>query len=219
MIHHLKITQDILTYVRDISLRETNTLKALRNETLKMPECNMQILPEQGQFMALLVRLMQAKKALEIGVFTGYSSLCVAQALPDNGELIACDNNADWVNIGRKYWQQAGVEHKISTMIGSAKDSLQQLIDEKLEGSFDIAFIDADKENYDTYYEFALKLVRKGGLILLDNMLWSGAVVNSSITDTETKSLRALNKKISTDERIDLSLLPFADGLTLALKR
>ncbi|RDH44846.1 O-methyltransferase [Zooshikella ganghwensis] len=219
MIHHLKITQDILTYVRDISLRETNTLKALRNETLKMPECNMQILPEQGQFMALLVRLMQAKKALEIGVFTGYSSLCVAQALPDNGELIACDNNADWVNIGRKYWQQAGVEHKISTMIGSAKDSLQQLIDEKLEGSFDIAFIDADKENYDTYYEFALKLVRKGGLILLDNMLWSGAVVNSSITDTETESLRALNKKISTDERIDLSLLPFADGLTLALKR
>ncbi|MBU2704384.1 class I SAM-dependent methyltransferase [Zooshikella marina] len=219
MIHHLKITQDILTYVRDISLRETNTLKALRNETLKMPECNMQILPEQGQFMALLVRLMQAKKALEIGVFTGYSSLCVAQALPDNGELIACDNNADWVNIGRKYWQQAGVEHKISTMIGSAKDSLQQLIDEKLEGSFDIAFIDADKENYDTYYEFALKLVRKGGLILLDNMLWSGAVVNSSITDTETESLRALNKNISTDERIDLSLLPFADGLTLALKR
>ncbi|MBU2712870.1 class I SAM-dependent methyltransferase [Zooshikella sp. WH53] len=219
MIHHLKITQEILSYVRDVSLRENDTLNALRNETLKMAECNMQIMPEQGQFMALLVRLMQAKKALEIGIFTGYSALCVAQALPDNGELIACDSNADWVNMGRKYWQQAGVEHKISTMIGNAKDSLRHLIEEKLEGSFDIAFIDADKENYDTYYEFTLKLVRKGGLILLDNMLWSGAVANSSITDKETEALRALNKKLLSDDRIDLSLLPFADGLTLVLKR
>ncbi|MBU2705617.1 class I SAM-dependent methyltransferase [Zooshikella marina] len=219
MIHHIEITQTTLNYIRDNSLRESNILKALREETGKMAECNMQIMPEQGQFMALLTRLTHARRALEIGVFTGYSSLCVAKALPEDGLLIGCDLSEEWVNIGRRYWQEAKVDHKIKTMIGDAKSSLSNLLDEGLAGTFDIAFIDADKENYDSYYESALQLIKTGGLLILDNTLWSGAVTDPSINDEETNSLRQINNKLHSDDRIELSFLPFADGLTLALKR
>ncbi|MBU2711461.1 O-methyltransferase [Zooshikella harenae] len=218
MIHHVETNQTILNYIRDNSLRESSILKALRDETGEMPECNMQIMPEQGQFMALLTKITHAQKALEIGVFTGYSTLCVAQALPEDGLLIGCDINEEWVNIGRRYWHEAGIDHKIKTMIGDAKSSLTSLLDEGLAGTFDIAFIDADKENYDSYYESALQLIKKGGLLILDNTLWSGAVADPSIEDEETTSLRQINKKLHHDNRVELSFLPFADGLTLALK-
>jgi caffeoyl-CoA O-methyltransferase len=178
----------------------------------------MQIAPEQGQFMALLVRLTQAKKALEIGVFTGYSSLSIALALPPDGTLTACDVSEEYTAIARRYWQQAGVNDKISLHIAPALDTLEQLLATGQAETFDFVFIDADKQNYLNYYESSLQLVRRGGLIVIDNVLWDGAVADPQNQEPTTLAIRQLNQKLRDDTRIDLSLVPIADGLTLALK-
>jgi predicted O-methyltransferase YrrM len=178
----------------------------------------MQIAPEQGQFMALLVKLIRAKKCLEIGVFTGYSSLAVALALPEDGQLIACDISEEYTTIAQKYWQKAGINHKIKLHIAPALETLDQLILAGETNSFDFVFIDADKSNYKNYYEKSLQLVRSGGLIVIDNVLWSGKVADPEIQDNRTNKIRQFNQELHQDKRISLSLVPIADGLTLALK-
>jgi predicted O-methyltransferase YrrM len=179
----------------------------------------MQIAPEQGQFMALLVQLLGATKTLEIGVFTGYSSLAVALALPPQGKIVACDINEDYTAMARSYWQRAGVADKIDLRIAPALETLDRLLESGEAGTFDFAFIDADKQNYDNYYERALQLLRVGGLIAIDNVLWGGKVADPTVDDANTEAIRALNAKLVQDERVSLSVVPIADGLTLALKR
>ncbi len=179
----------------------------------------MQIAPEQGQFMALLIQLIGATKTLEIGVFTGYSSLCVALALPPTGKIVACDVSEEYTAIARRYWQKAGVTDKIDLRLAPALETLDQLLASGQAETFDFAFIDADKENYDHYYERSLQLVRPGGLIAIDNVLWFGQVADPQVQDNNTLALRALNDKLHHDERVTLSLVPIGDGLTLALKR
>ncbi|MFO0545804.1 MAG: O-methyltransferase, partial [Pseudanabaena sp.] len=173
---------------------------------------------EQGQLMALLIQLIGAKKTLEVGVFTGYSSLSVALALPEDGKVIACDVSEEYTSIARRYWEKAEVTHKIDLHIAPAIQTLDRLLTEGQANTFDFAFIDADKENYDGYYERSLQLVRQGGLIAIDNVLWSGRVIDPEFQDADTLAIRALNEKLHQDERISLSLLPVSDGLTLALK-
>lgn len=209
----------LYNYMLSVSLREHPVLTALRQHTASHAMSQMQISPEQGQFMALLVRLANVRKALEIGVFTGYSALAVALALPPGGRLVACDVSEDDTAIAREFWQKAGVEDKIDLRIAPAQETLQQLIEAGESGTFDFAFIDADKSNYDTYYEQALLLVRAGGLIAIDNVLWYGRVADPDVTDNRTRRIRALNEKLHRDQRIELSLLPVGDGLTLACKR
>ncbi|WP_204140363.1 class I SAM-dependent methyltransferase [Halomicronema sp. CCY15110] len=206
-------------YLLAVSLREHPVLTELRQATAQLAMGQMQIAPEQGQFMALLIQLMNGQRALEVGVFTGYSALAVALALPPTGQLIACDVSAEYTAIARQYWQKAGVADKIDLRLAPATETLQQLIDAGETATFDFAFIDADKSNYDTYYEQALQLVRVGGVIAIDNVLWYGRVADASVTDNRTKKIRALNQKLHQDDRVDLSLLPLGDGLTLARKR
>ncbi|NEO32098.1 MAG: methyltransferase domain-containing protein [Symploca sp. SIO3C6] len=213
------LDSELYNYLLSISLREPEILTQLRQETAQHTMSRMQTAPEQGQFMALLVQLMGAKKTLEIGVFTGYSSLAVALALPPEGKLIACDLSQEYTAIARRYWQQAGVADKIELHLAPAVETLDKLLAQGQADSFDFAFIDADKSNYDAYYERSLQLVRPGGLIAIDNVLWSGRVADSQVQDNRTKAIRALNQKLSQDQRINLSLVPIADGLTLALKR
>ncbi|MEL6247176.1 MAG: class I SAM-dependent methyltransferase [Cyanobacteria bacterium J06627_15] len=215
----LSLDDRLIHYLRSVSVREPEILQQLRAETAQHPMAVMQVSPEQGQLMALLVQLIGAKKTLEVGVFTGYSSLVVALALPDEGQIVACDVSEDYTAIARRYWQAAGVENKIDLRIAPATETLQQLIDEGQGETFDFAFIDADKSGYDRYYEQCLKLVRTGGLIAIDNVLWSGRVADPDTADNRTKKIRALNQKIYEDERVDISLVPIADGLTLARKR
>jgi len=210
---------ELYDYLLSVSLREHPVLTELRQATAQHAMGQMQISPEQGQFMALLVRLLNVQRALEVGVFTGYSALAVALALPPTGRLIACDVSEEYTAIAQKYWQQAQVTDKIDLRIAPATETLQALIDTGATNSFDFAFIDADKSNYDTYYEQALQLIRSGGLIAIDNVLWYGRVADPSVTDNRTQKIRALNDKLSQDDRIDLSLLPIGDGLTLARKR
>ena len=215
----LNLDDRLYDYLLNISLREPEILQELRRETANHPMSQMQIAPEQGQFMALLVQLMGATKTLEVGVFTGYSSLVVALALPPQGRIIACDVSDEFTAIARRYWQLAGVEDKIDLRIAPALDTLDHLLATGQANTFDFAFIDADKSNYDNYYERALQLVRPGGLIAIDNVLWSGQVADPTVQDTRTKAIRALNEKIHQDERVMVSVVPIADGLTLALKR
>lgn len=210
---------NIASYIQSISLREPEILKQLREETAKLPMAQMQISPEQGQLMALLVQLMGAKKTLEIGVFTGYSALAVALALPSDGKIIACDLSEDYTAIAREFWQKAGVAEKMDLRIAPALDTLDQLIATEETGTFDFVFIDADKRNYANYYERSLTLVRSGGLILIDNVLWSGQVADPTDQDKRTQTIRAFNEKLYYDDRISLSVLAIADGLTLALKQ
>ena len=212
------LTDQLYDYVLSVSLREPPLLQRLREETARDPMARMQIAPEQGQFMALLVQLLGAKKTLEIGVFTGYSSLCVALALPRDGKLIACDVSETWTDVARRYWVEAGVVDKVDLRLAPALETLDKLLQEGQAGSFDFAFIDADKVGYDAYYERTLQLLRPGGLILLDNMLRGGRVLDANIKNEDTRAIRALNEKLHHDQRIALSLLPIADGLTLALK-
>jgi predicted O-methyltransferase YrrM len=219
MIHHVELTQPVLQYVREHSLRDNDILRELREETSHLPLRTMQVPPEQGQFLYLLARLVNARKTLEVGVFTGYSTLCTALALPADGRVVACDLSEEWVSIGRRYWKRAGVESRIDVRIGDAHHTLETLAGSAERGTFDLAFIDADKESYDHYYEYALRLLRPGGLVVLDNTLWSGKVADPAVSDPETDSLRRINAKLLRDERVDLSLLPLADGLTLARKR
>lgn len=205
-------------YYQAIAFREPEILKELRQATSQLPMANMQIAPEQGQFMALLVQLTGARKILEIGVFTGYSSLAMALALPSQGCILGCEISAEYAAIARQFWQKAGVSEKIDVLLGPAVTSLEQLLANGEQESFDLAFIDANKSDYDQYYELSLQLVRPGGLILIDNVLWYGKVANETVQDKATQSIRHLNAKLHQDLRISLSLVPIGDGLTLALK-
>lgn len=205
-------------YYQAIAFREPEILKELRQATSQLPMANMQIAPEQGQFMALLVQLTGARKILEIGVFTGYSSLALALALPPQGRILGCEISAEYTAIARQFWQKAGVSEKIDVLLGPAVTSLEQLLANGEQESFDLAFIDANKSDYDQYYELSLQLVRPGGLILIDNVLWYGKVADETVQDKATQSIRNLNAKLHQDLRISLSLVPIGDGLTLALK-
>lgn len=215
----LGLDDRLYDYLLSVSLREPDILQQLREETAHYPEARMQIAPEQGQFMALLVQLLGAKKTLEVGVFTGYSSLCVALALPPNGKLIACDVSEEYTAIARRYWEAAGVTDKIDLRLAPALDTLDELLAAGQAETFDFAFIDADKRNYEAYYERSLQLVRPGGLIAIDNVLWSGRVADPQEQEARTRIIRAFNERLYQDERVTLSLVPIADGLTLALKR
>ena len=206
-------------YLLSVSLREPDVLCRLREETAKMPQHNMQISPEQGQFMALLVELTGARKCLEVGTFTGYSTLSLALALPEDGQIVACDISEEFTSRAKPYWQEAGVAGKIDLRLGPALETLDAMIADGESGAFDFAFIDADKVNYQGYFQRALDLIRRGGLILVDNVLWSGAVVDPARDDEDTEAIRAFNQACADDPRISLSLVPIGDGLTLARKR
>ena len=212
------ITEELYEYMLSVSLRESDVLQELRLETARDEHANMQVSPEQGQFMALLVKLLGARKTLDIGVYTGYSSLCIGLALPQDGRVFACDLNREWTDIAKRYWLKAGVADKIELRLAPAQQTLENLVTEKKAASFDFAFIDADKKNYDIYYEYCLKLIRPGGLIAIDNVLWDGAVADEAADDPDTLAIRALNSKIHADSRVEISLVPVADGLTLARK-
>lgn len=214
----LELNDAIYKYLLEHSLRETAVLKALRKETMSLEMARMQIAPEQGQFMALLVSMLGAKNIIEVGVFTGYSTLCMAQALPEGGRIVACDISEDWSNIASKYWQAAAVADKIDLRLAPAQETLAAMIAKGEQGQYDFAFIDADKENDTTYYEQCLELLRPGGVIAVDNVLWGGNVADSSINDEETLAIRALNQHIHQDQRVEFSLVPIGDGLTLARK-
>ncbi|MBI3928066.1 MAG: class I SAM-dependent methyltransferase [Armatimonadetes bacterium] len=215
----LTLTDELYDYMLSISLREPEVMKRLREETARLPQSRMQIAPEQAQFMAFLAELIGARRVLEVGTFTGYSALALAGALPPEGRLITCDVNDVWTSMARPFWEEAGVLGRIEVRLGPAVGTLDALLDEGLEGTFDLAFIDADKENYRRYYEQCLRLVRSGGLVLLDNILWSGRVADSRVKDVDTEALRQINRRLHQDERVSLSVLPLADGLTIALKR
>ena len=209
-----KLREYLLTY----SLKEHKVLKNLRNETLKLNEFQMQISPEQGSFLAFLVNIINAKRTLDIGVFTGYSSLVVALALPNNGLVTAFDTNVDWTDIAQKYWKMASVDDKIDLHIGPAIETLDGLIDKGFEGAYDFSFIDADKINYQQYFEKSLALVRKGGIIAIDNVLWGGRVLDSSDSEPATRAIQKFNKKLYKDHRVEITMIPIGDGLTLARK-
>jgi predicted O-methyltransferase YrrM len=215
----IPLTDSLYDYLIDVSLREPPVLRALRDETLRMSQRSMQIAPEQGQFMALLARLAGARRCIEVGVFTGYSSLVTALALPDDGRIVACDVSEEWTSIARRHWRAAGVEHKIELRLAPALETLDALLAAGERGSYDLAFVDADKTGYLAYYHRCLELLRPGGLVLFDNTLWSGRVADPEVGDGDTVALRHFNECLHRDERIDLSLVPIGDGLTLARKR
>ena len=206
-------------YLLDHSLRESALLLKLREVTATLEMSQMQIAPEQGQFMSLLVQLIGAERIIEVGVFTGYSALCMAQAMPEHGQLLCCDVNREWTDIAGSFWREAGVEGRIDLHIAPAMETLDNLIRQDKSGDFDMVFIDADKTHYMGYYERCLKLVRHGGLLLFDNTLWGGKVADTDNRDDDTLALRVFNKKLYKDERVDISLVPIGDGLTLARKR
>ena len=214
----VQATDALMAYLSTTGAREHPAQRRCREETAKLPNAMMQIAPEQGAFLALLVKLMEATRCLEVGVFTGYSSLSVALALPPNGHLVCLDVNKDFTDRAKTYWKEAGVDRKIDLRLAPGVDTLDKMI-AAAEGPFDFAFIDADKPNYDTYYERALKLVRSGGLIAFDNMLWSGEVANPAANDENTRALKALNVKIHADDRVDMALATIGDGVMLARKR
>jgi len=211
----LDLTDALVAYVHELGVREHPALAALRRETAELPESNMQIGPDQGALMAMLVRLIGARRVLEIGTFTGYSSTAMALALPPDGRMLCCDVSREWTDIARRAWADAGVAERIELRLGPAAETLATLDDD----GFDLAFIDADKPGYDAYYEGCLRVVRPGGLILIDNVLWSGRVADPSEDDETVRIMRALNAKIAVDERVDHVLLPLGDGLTLARRR
>ena len=214
----LNLDDTLYQYLLDHSLREHPQQAALREATRTQPLARMQISPEQGQFMALLVKLLGARRCIEVGVFTGYSALSVALALPPDGRILACDISDEYTAIGKPFWQRAGVAHKIELRLAPAVQTLEAQLAAGEAGRYDFAFIDADKTGYDDYYERCLQLLRPGGLIAIDNVLWSGAVAQPA-QDADTRALQALNDKLHRDERVDLSMLPLGDGLSLARKR
>ncbi|MGD8976709.1 MAG: class I SAM-dependent methyltransferase [Gammaproteobacteria bacterium] len=215
----IAVTDQIYRYILEISLREAPVLAELRRRTADHPQVNMQISPEQGQLMALLVRLLGARRCLEIGVFTGYSSLAVALALPPDGRVIACDVSEEFTRIAREFWDKAGVANKIDLRLAPALETLEELLGQGQAGSYDFAFIDADKGHYMAYYEKSLELIRPGGLIAVDNTLWSGRLAQPDPDDPDSRALAEFNRHLHGDERVDISLIPIGDGLTLALKR
>jgi caffeoyl-CoA O-methyltransferase len=215
----IALDDTLYAYLLDVSLREPEILGRLRRETAAMTEAGMQIAPEQGQFMAFLLRLLGARRVLEVGTFTGYSALVMALALPADGRITACDVSERWTSVARRYWSEAGVADRIDLHLAPAAATLAALIDGGAAGSYDFAFIDADKEGYSGYVEQALVLLRPGGVIAVDNVLWGGSVVDPLKQDDDTRAIRAFNEALHRDERIDLSLVPIGDGLTLARKR
>ena len=214
-----KIDGAFADYVDANWLREPPLRRRLREETATLPRAGMQISAHQGQQITLLARAIGARRAVEVGTFTGYSSLCIAEALPADGKLWCCDVSPEWTKVARRYWKEAGVESRIELTIGPALGTLDWLLAQGLTGQLDLAFIDANKDDYDAYYERCLKLVRPGGLVLIDNVLWGGSVANPAEVDRDTQALRALNAKLVADQRVDLALLAVGDGMTCALKR
>ena len=217
MSRHFSFDEKAYQYLVNTSVREPDVARRLREETQKLPQAQMQIGPDQGQFMQLLVQLIRAKKTIEVGVFTGYSSLWVANGLPDDGRIVACDVSEEYTAVARRYWKEAGVDHKIDLQLRPAVETLDELLSIQA-ASFDFAFIDADKTNYENYYERILKLIRTGGLIAVDNTIWSGRVADPKESDPDTVALRKFNEKLYGDERVALSMLSVGDGLTLAMK-
>ena len=215
----IAISDDLYDYLLSISLRESHAMRRLRDETSGLPRANMQMAPEQTQLLELLVELTGARRCLEIGTFTGYSTLAVAAALPADGTVVACDVSDEWTQIARRYWQEAGVLEKIDLRLAPAVDTLHALLENGEAGTFDFALIDADKENYGSYYELCLELLRAGGLVAIDNVLWHGQVIDRSMSDDETTAIREFNSALHTDSRVSLSLVPIGDGMTLARKR
>jgi predicted O-methyltransferase YrrM len=209
------LSQELHAYMVAVGVREPDVLRRLRERTAAIPEHGMQIAPEQGAFMALLVKVMGARTCLEVGTFTGYSSTAVALALPPDGRLVCCDVSREWTDSARETWTEAGVADRVELRLGPAIETLDQLLAEGGAGGFDFAFIDADKPNYDGYVERALRLVRPGGLIAIDNVLWSGRVADSSVDDESTVAIRTLNEKLASDDRVEVAMVPIGDGLTL----
>ena len=214
----IELNQSLRDYLINVSVKEPGVLKDLREETLQLDEFQMQISPEQGSFLSFLVKLINAKHTLDIGVFTGYSSLVVALQLPQNGYVTACDTNEEWTEIAQKYWKEAKVEDKIDLHIAPAVETLEKLISNGNEELYDFSFIDADKINYKHYFEQSLTLVRKGGVIAIDNVLWGGRVLDNSDTEPATRAIREFNSKLYEDDRVAISMIPIGDGLTLAQK-
>ena len=213
------ISGELSAYVDDNWLRDSPLKRRLREATAKLPQAGMQISAHQGQQMAVLARAIGATRAVEVGTFTGYSALCVAEALPPDGKLWCCDVSDEWTRVGRPYWKEAGVEGRIELTIGPALKTLDGLLAQGLGGKLDMAFIDANKNDYDGYYERCLALLRRGGLILIDNVLWGGSVTDRNDQSADTTAIRALNAKLASDERVDLTLFAVGDGMTCALKR
>ena len=213
------ISDELAAYVLEVGTREPDVLARLRRETADIPQHGMQIAPEQGAFLALLVELLGARRCIEVGTFTGYSSTAVALALPDDASLVCCDVSDEWTSMARRYWDEAGVAGKIDLRLGPAADTLDALLEDGGQDTYDFAFVDADKSGYDGYYERLLRLVRPGGLIAFDNTLWGGAVLDEDSEDEDTRALKTLNAKLAGDERVSLCLLPVADGVTLARPR
>jgi len=210
----VELTEALHRYLLGVSLRETGTQRALRRYTQRLPRATMQVAPEQGQFLQLLVRLLGARRILEIGTFTGYSALSMALALPRGGRIVCCDLSEEWTSVARRYWKKARVQDRIVLRLGPALQTLKGL-----KGGFDLVFIDADKSNYARYYERCLRLLRKGGVIAVDNTLWYGRVIDRRDQSVDTRAVRAFNRKLHRDPRVALSLVPIGDGLTLAVKR
>jgi caffeoyl-CoA O-methyltransferase len=221
--YNTQVTPELGEYIRSVSLREPAILARLREETAQSPATNehasMQVSPEQGQFLAFLTRLIAARRTLEVGVFTGYSSLAVALSLPQDGRIVACDVSEEWTSIGRRYWKEAGVEQKIDLQIRPAIETLRQLIANGNRNSFDFAFIDADKVNYNAYFDCALELLRPGGMVVADNVLWDGSVIDPADQDPSTVAIREFNRRVHADDRVWISLVPIGDGLMLAQKK
>jgi predicted O-methyltransferase YrrM len=213
------LSDELAAYVLRVGTREPEVLARLRDETAALPRHGMQIAPEQGALLAMLVELTDARHCIEVGTFTGYSSTAVALALPDDGSLVCCDVSEEWTTMARRYWDEAGVAGKVDLRVAPAAETLDQLLANGEEGTYDFAFVDADKSGYDGYYERLLRLVRRGGLIVFDNTLWGGEVLERDPVDEDTRALQALNAKLAADERISLCLLPVADGVTLARRR
>lgn len=216
---HIPVDDALVSYMRSMTHPEPDCMVRLREETSRDPRAIMQITPEQGALFTVLTHLGRFRRTIEIGVFTGYSSLAVARALPHDGKIIACDINEEWTSIAQRYWKEAGVEHKIDLRIAPAMNTLNDLIDDGQAGTFDFAFIDADKANYGHYYDAVFTLMRPGGLIAVDNVLWSGKVIDATVTDPDTEALRTFNKKLAQDSRVTLCMLTIGDGLTLAVKK
>ncbi len=214
-----QLDEDLHHHLVQTTVRDTDVMRRLRDRTAEMPEAGMQIAPEQGQFMQFLINAVGAKRCLEIGTFTGYSALVVALALPEDGTLIACDVSDEYTSVGRPFWEEAGVAHKIDLRLGPGVASLRSLLADGYANTFDFAFIDADKPSYPDYYELCLELVRPGGVIAIDNTLWGGRIADPTHQDTGVQMIRTLNKRIRNDERVDMSLVPIGDGLMLACKR
>jgi len=213
------LSNDLRKYMLNVSFRDDEILRQLREETLTLKEAQMQISPEQGAFLSILTKILNAKKTLDIGVFTGYSSLVVARELPDDGLVVACDTSIEWTSIAKKYWKLAGIDNKVDLHLAPAKETLEKLIEDGQASTYDFSFIDADKINYQSYYENSLILLKPGGIIAIDNVLWSGQVIDQTDFEPATRAIRSFNEKLYQDNRVSISMVPIGDGLTLAYKK